>query len=94
MTWVEKNKESPIDIPIKDPETIKSEYEEFASKTIEELVKTVRKTKSACAEFYRRILLTYNRCQISASRRLEVLSEHELFLKQLQEQCNEDKHAI
>ena len=96
MTWVETNKEPPVDVPPKDLETIKQEYEliEFAIKVAEELVKTVRKTKSACAEFYRRILLTYNRCQISASRILEVLSEHELFLKQLQEQCNKDEHAI
>ena len=87
MTWVEINKESHTDIPIKDLETIQSKYEliEFASKATEQLVKTVRKTKSACAEFCRRVLLTYNRCQIYASMRLEVLPEHEIFLKQLQE---------
>ena len=50
--------------------------------------------KNACAEFYRRVLLTCNRCQTSAARRLEVLPEHEIFLKQLQEQCSEDKQAI
>ena len=96
MTWVETNKESPIDIPIKDLETIKSEYEliEFASKATEELVKIVRKTKNACAEFCIRVLLTYNQCHIYASRRLEVLLEHEIFLKQLQEQCNEDEQTI
>ena len=69
------------------------EYEliEFASKAAEELVKTVRKMKSAYAELCKRFLLTYNWCQISTSRRLEVLPEHEIFFKQLQEQCNEDE---
>ena len=85
MTWVETSKEPPVDVPPKDLETMKLEYEliKFASKGSEELVKTVRKTKSACAEFYIRFLLTYNRCKISSSRRLEVLPKHEIFLKQL-----------
>ena len=96
MTWIETNKESPADISVKDLEMLKLEYEliEFASKAVEELVKAVRKMKSACAEFYRRVLLMYSRCQISASKILEVFSEHEIFLKQLQEQCSEDKRAI
>ena len=54
----------------------------------------MKKTKNACAEFCRRVILTYNRCQTSAVKRLEVLPEHEMFLKQLQERCNEDEHAI
>ena len=72
MKWAKKSKEPPADVPPKDQETIKLEYEliEFASKAVEELVKTVRKTKSAWAEFCRRVLLAYNRCQISASKRL------------------------
>ena len=87
MTWVETSKEPPIDVPPKDLETIKLEYEliEFASKAAEELVKTVRKTKSAYAEFCKRVLLTYNQCQIYTSKRLEVFPEHEIFLNQLQE---------
>ena len=62
MTWVETIKEPPADVPPKDLETINLEYEltEFASKAAKELVKTVRKMKSACAEFYRRVLLSYN----------------------------------
>ena len=87
MTWVETNKESLIDVSLKDLETIKLEYEliEFASKAAKELIKAVRKMKNACAEFCRRVLLTYNRCQTSAAKRLEVLPEHKIFLKQLQE---------
>ena len=92
MAWVEANKESPTDIFIKDQDTIKQEYEliEFASNVAEELKKTVKKTKNSCAEFCRRVLLTYNRCQTSVAKRLEVLPKHEMFLKQLQERCNED----
>ena len=84
---METSKEPPTDVPPKNLETINLEYEliEFASKEVGELVKTVRKTKNSCAEFCRRVLLTYNRRLISASRRLEVLPEHEIFLKQLQE---------
>ena len=50
-TWLETNKEPPADVPIKDLEMIKLEYDliEFASKATEELVKIVRKMKSACA---------------------------------------------
>ena len=85
MTWLETNKEPPMDIPIKDLETINMEYDliEFASKAVEELVKTIRRTKSACAEFYWKVLLTYNQCQNSTKRRLEELPNHEIFLKQL-----------
>ena len=87
MTWVETNKEYPADISVKYMETLKLEYEliVFASKAAEELKKTVKKTKNAYAEFYRRVLLTYNRFQTSAVRRLEVLPEHEILLKILQE---------
>ena len=54
----------------------------------------MKKTKNACAELCRRVILTYNRCQTSAAKRLEVLPEHEMFLKQLQERRNEDEQAI
>ena len=75
MTWVEANKEYPVDISVKDQETIKQEYEliEFASNVAEELKKAVKRTQGACTEFCRRVLLTYNRCQTSARKRLEVL---------------------
>ena len=96
VTWVEANKESPADIFFKDQETIKQEYEliEFSSNAAEELKNIVKKTQSACAKFCRRVLLTYNRCQTSGAKRLEVLPEHEMFLKQLQERCKDDEQAI
>ena len=67
---------------------------EFASNIAEEFKKTMKKTKTACAEFCRRVLFTYNRCQTYAEKRLEVLPEHELFLKHLQDRYNEDEQTI
>ena len=40
------------------------------------------------------VLLTYNRCQTSAKRRLEEFPDHEGFLKQLQERWQEDEQGI
>ena len=62
MVWVETNKESPAELSFKDQQTLKQEYEliEFASNTAEEFKKTVKNTKIACAEFCRRVLLTYS----------------------------------
>ena len=96
MAWVEANKEYPTDIFVKDQETIKQEYEliEFASKAAEELKKEVKRTQGAYVEFCRTVLLSYNRCQTSALKRLEGLPEHEIFLKNLQDRCNEDEKAI
>ena len=96
MSWVETNKESPTDTPVKDLEMIKLDYEliEFASNAAEELKKKVKKTQNSCAEFCRRVLLTYNQCQNSAWKILEVFPEHEMFLKHLQDRFSEDEQAI
>ena len=67
---------------------------EFSSNVVEEFKKTMKKTKTACAKFCRRVLFTYNRCQTFAEKRLEVLPKHELFLKHLQDIYKEDEQAI
>ena len=67
---------------------------EFASNAAEELKKAVKRTQGACAEFCRRVLLTYNQCQTSAAKRLEALPEHEVFLKHLQYKRGEDEQSI
>ena len=96
MTWLDTTKEPPADVPIKYLETVKLEYEliEFRSKEAEELVKVVRRTKGVCAEFCRKVLITYNHFQTSAKKRLEELPDHEGFLKQLQERWREDEQGI
>ena len=62
MAWVEANKESLADIFVRDQETINKGHEliEFASNAVEELKKEVKRKHGACAEFCRRVLLTYN----------------------------------
>ena len=62
MVWVETNKEYPTDLSVKDQQTLNQEYElmEFASNIVEEFKKAVKKTKTACAKFWRRVLFTYN----------------------------------
>ena len=96
MVWVETNKESPAELVVKDQQTLKQEYEllEFAINVAQEFKKTVKKTKTACAEFFRRVLSTYNQCQNSAKKRLDVLPEHQLFLKHLQDMYQEDDQEI
>ena len=54
----------------------------------------MKKTKATCAEFCRRVLSTYNRCQTSAEKRLDVLPEHELVLKHLQDMYKEYEQEI
>ena len=96
MAWVEANKEHLADILVKDQETVNQEYKliEFPSKAAEELKKAVKRTQGAYAEFCRRVLLTYNRCQTFAVKILEALPEHEMFLKYLQDKRSEDEQAI
>ena len=66
LTWLEITKEPLADAPIKDLEIVKLEYEliEFRSKAPEELVKEVQRTKGVCVEFCKKVLTTYNHCQI------------------------------
>ena len=96
MVWVETNKESPMELAIKDHQILKQEYDllEFAVNVAEEFKKTVNKTKGACVEYCRRVLATYNRCQNSAEKRLDVIPEHELFLEHLQNRYQEDEQEI
>ena len=96
MVWIETNKGSPADLAEKDQQTLQHEYElmEFASNVAEEFKKTVKKTKTACVKFCKRVLFTYNRSQFSIEKILEMLPEHELFLKHLQDIYKEDEQEI
>ena len=64
MVWIETNKESPMELPVKDQQILMQEYNllEFAINVLEKFKKTVKKTRGACAEYYMRVLATYNRC--------------------------------
>ena len=61
---------------------------------VEEFKKIVKKTRGACVEYCRRVLATYNRCQISVEKKLDAIPEHELFIEHLQNLYQEDEQEI
>ena len=60
MARLESNEETPAELPSKDKQALKRDYDliEFAINTTEDFKKAVKKTKGACAEFFRRVLIT------------------------------------
>ena len=82
----ENNEEVPAELPSKDKQALKRDYDliEFAINTTEDFKKTVKKTKGACTEFFRRALVTYNRCQVEAEQRLYEFPDHDSFVEMLQ----------
>ena len=86
IVWIKTNEELPAELPFKDRQSLKEDYYllEFAINTAEEFNKTLNKMRGACAEYCRRVLVTYNRCQVSAEKILDGIPEHELFIENLQ----------
>ena len=68
MARLEANEETPADLPSKDQQALRQDYDllEFSINAAEEFKKAIKKTKGACVEFFRRLLITYNRCQVEA----------------------------
>ena len=64
MARLENKEETPAELPSKDTQALKWDYDllEFAINTAEDFKKSVKKTKGACTEFFKRLLITYNRC--------------------------------
>ena len=93
---IETNEEVPADLPAKYQRSLKQDYDllEFAINTAEEFKKVVKKTREACTEYCKRVLVTYNRCQVAVGQRIETLLEHELFTKMLQSRYQEDEQKI
>ena len=62
MVRLEVNEETPADLPSKDQESLRHDYDllEFSISTAEEFKKVVKKKKRACVEFFRRLLIMYN----------------------------------
>ena len=96
MERLEANEETPADLPSKDQQALRKDYDllEFSINTTEEFKKVVKKTKGACVEFFKRILITYNRCQVEAEQRMDTFPDHSLFLEILQRRYHEDKQRI
>ena len=86
MARLESNEETPAELPSKDKQALKRDYDliEFSINTAEDFKKTVKKTKGACTEFFRRVLITYNRCQVEAEQRLDDFPDHNSFVEMLQ----------
>ena len=93
---IETNEEIPANLPAKDQHSLKQDYDllEFAINTAEEFKKAVKKTRGACTEYCRRVLITYNRCQVTAEHILDALPKHELFTGMLHSRYQEDKQRI
>ena len=45
-------------------------------------------------KFFRRLLITYNRCQVEAEQRLDAFSDHNLFVEILQKRYQEEESKI
>ena len=82
MERLENNEETPAKLPSNDQQALKRDYDllEFAINTAEDFKKSVKKTKGPCIEFFRRLLVTYNQCQIEAEQRLDVIPVHNSFV--------------
>ena len=54
----------------------------------------MRKTKGACTELFRRLLITYNQCQVEAEQRLDVFPDHNSFVEILQKRYQEEEAKL
>ena len=86
MERLEANEEIPTDLPAKYQQGLRQDYDllEFSINTAEEFKKDGKKTKGACTEFCRRLLITYNHCQVDVEQRMDTFLDHSLFLEILQ----------
>ena len=50
--------------------------------------------KGACTDYCRRLLITYNRCQVAAEQRLNTFPKHDLFIEMLQSRYQKDEQRI
>ena len=93
---LETNEEVPADLLAKDQQGLKQDYDllDFSINTTEEFKKAVKKMKGACTEFYRRLLITYNRFQVAAEQRMDTFLDHNLFIEMLQNRYQEDEQRI
>ena len=96
IVWIETNEEPPAELLVKDRHSLKQDYDllDFAINIAEEFKKTMKKTKGACADYYRRVPATYNRCHIYVEKILDAIPEHELFIEHLQNRYQEDEQEI
>ena len=82
---MEENKEPPENAPMKNLERLQLEYDliNFSNKAAERLIEEIEKTSDKCKEFYKKVLITHNKCQTSSAKRLQEFPAHEEHLKHL-----------
>ena len=93
MARLESSEETPAELPSKDKQALKRDYDliEFSINTAEYFNKAVKKAKGGCAEFFRRVLITYNRCQVEAEQRLDDFPDHNSFVEILQKRHQDEE---
>ena len=91
-----QKKEAPAELPSKDKQALKRDHDliEFAINTAEDFQKAVKKTKGVCTEFFRRALVTYNRCQVEAKQRLYEFPDHDAFVEMLQKGQQDEESRV
>ena len=96
MERLENNEETPAELPAKHQQALKRDYNlvEFSINTTEDFKKAVKKTKGLCTEFFRRLLNTFNRCQIKVEERLEAFPYHDAFVELLQKRFQEEAAKV
>ena len=57
-------------------------------------MEAMEKTTDKCAEFFRKMLITHNKCLTPLAQRLQEFPEHEEHLKQLKDKLQEDELNI
>ena len=50
--------------------------------------------KGSCTEFFKRLLITYNRCQTEAEQRIDVFPDHNSFVEMLQKRYQEEEAKV
>ena len=93
MARLENNEETPAELPSKYKQALKWDHDliEFSINTEEDFKKAVKKTKGACTEFFRRVLITYNRCQVEVEQRLDDFPDHNSFVEMLQKRHQDEE---
>ena len=66
----------------------------FSIRDAERLIEAVEKTTDKCAKFFRKMLITHNKCLTPSAQRLQEFPEHEEHLKQLNDKLQEDELNI
>ena len=96
MARLENNVATPTELPSKDQQSLKRDYDlvEFTINTTKDFKKAVKKTKGLCTEFFRRLLITYNRCQIEAEQRIDAFPDHNAFVELLQKRHQEEEAKV